>query len=324
MIYRIGFSIILLGVLLYVVSHAVDINELWQTLATFPIHQFILLFAISSFIFLLKTWRFALLLKNSQIELTRWEAIRVYVAGLATSPLPAGEATRGVLVHHETGTKISKTTGSIVTQAYLELFASALIALVGSFFFKMIELPATLAFAILLIVALLLSSRRLVEFIFKILPDKKFLLKLSRRLRLIQKDVRDNLLDDDTHLPDKVFTSTLGISLITNVVGGILIMLIANNFGVQLNVIESLFIYSAAMLIQGFSISPGGLGFTEGGMVGLLLLFQVDFTIAVSIVIIFRLVTFIYSTLLGTTFLAVFYGKSLIQGRMILNKGAKA
>lgn len=323
MIYRIGFSLILLIVLLFVVSHTVNPQQLWQALISFPPHQIVLLLALSTLIFLLKAWRFALLLKNKNILLSRWESIRVYVAGLATSPLPAGEATRGILIHHETGTEVSKTAGSIVTQAYLELFTSALIALAGSIFFEILEIPTELAFAILLIIGLLLSSRRLSEFIFKILPDKKFILKLSRKFRLIQKDVRDNLLDDDTHLPDKVFTSSLGISVVSNIIGGVLVMLIANNFGVNLNVIESIFIYSTAMLIQGFSISPGGLGFTEGGMAGLLLLFRVDFTTAVSIVIVFRIVTFIYSTLLGVIFLTVFYGKKLMQGGMI-TKEAKA
>jgi len=48
---------------------------------------------------------------------------------------------------------------------------------------------------------------------------------------------------------------------------------------------------------------PGGIGITEGGMVGLLLLEGIDYTSAISAVILVRIVTLWFSVAIGLTVL---------------------
>ncbi len=104
------------------------------------------------------------------------------------------------------------------------------------------------------------------------------------------------------------------MSILTHLIGGFLVFIIAHFYGADIDFFRSVFIYVSSIVIQGVaSISPGGLGVTEGGMTGILLLSNVDISKALAIVLLFRVVTLLYSVILGLVFLTVFYGKSLLK-----------
>jgi uncharacterized protein (TIRG00374 family) len=313
MIIRILLSLFLLAILIFVTGKAVDLHELPARIMSLPMTTIVELIAITLVISILKGWRFLLLLRNTNIPVTFWQTMKTFIAGQAITPLPGGEAIRGVLLKEETGTTILKTTGPVITQAYLELASATVLMLIGSFVFKYFRFPAVAICLILIGLAIVLNSEKILEMINQKFEKLKIINKFLAKIKRAQKDIKANFYDPDSHLPDKVLVRALGISLIAHLFGATLIWIIAQALGTNLGFFESLFIYSTALVIQGVgTISPGGLGLTEGGMTGILLLFGITASVAIVIVLIFRTITLLFNIFLGLTFLGIFYSKQLL------------
>jgi uncharacterized protein (TIRG00374 family) len=320
--FKLIISVILLGVLIFIVSKAIKVGDLLEIILNFPKEKLVLFFALSFVITLLKAWRFLILLRNSNINISFLETSKVFIASQAITPLPGGEAMRGILVHKESGVEPVKTSGPVLTQAFLEMFSAAIMAVVLSIALKNdFIIPSLVGFFILCLVFIFIVYRRILDFVFTRLPENKFISKLSKKVFQIQKEFRKSAIDEDTKLPDKVLVRALGLSLIINVFGGFLIFLIAQSYSADLNIFRSTLTYSAGIVIQSLaSISPGGIGFTEGGMTGILLLSDIELAKALGIVLLFRIVTLIFNVFLGLIFLAIFYGNDLMLSKKVTSK----
>ncbi len=308
MYWRLFFSVILLGVLIFVVQKAVNIKDLEDIIFNFPKEQLVFFLVLSFLIIVLKAWRFFVLLRNVDLRVSFFETVKAFIASQTASPLPGGEALRGILIHKETGANVKETAGPVITQAYLELISAALLALIGSLYFSILRVPIIIVIIVLSFLSLLLLSKRFLNFISSKLPGKKFIKNILRKLKFAQAGIRENVFDKD-----QTFVKSLSLSLLSHFMAGILIFWIAKSYGINLNIFQSIFIAATSVLISTIaSISPGGLGFTEGGMTGILLVFNVDLARALGIVLIFRFVTLVFSIVLGAVFLTIFYGKGLL------------
>jgi glycosyltransferase 2 family protein len=316
MIYRFILTLVLLVVLVFVITKTVNLNELPNLLLNFPKLTLLELLFISSTISVLKAWRFLILLKNTSIKVSFWACLKTFIAGQAITPLPGGETIRGVLIHHETNTNILKTTGPVITQAYLELTSAAILATIGALIFKAFRIPILITLIILILLAIILITPQIMQKLVQKTTKIKFLNKFLSRLQRSQKDIKANFYDQDTGLPDKVLVQTLALSFLANFLGGELVALTAQTYNVDLGLLRSTFIYSLGMVIQGVgTFSPGGLGLTEGGMTGILIFSGVDSAQAIAIVLIFRIITLIFNIVVGSIFLTAFYSKVLILNK---------
>lgn len=310
MSYRIIFSICLLVLIGYIVPRSVDLKELTGLLWQFPKEQLLILCVISSVIATLKSWRFLMILRNSDIKISFWECFRATIAGQALSPLPGGEVARGIFITKETNTTLIKATGPIILQAYIELFSSGVLGLIGALYFAKLRIPISIILVILLGLGSLLTFSSLLQQVIHWSNWVKPLNKLLRLLKHPQLSIKEVIFDEDL-----ILIKVLMVSFLANFFGGILVFLTAQFFSVHLNILQAIFIYSCALLIQGFAISPGGLGFTEGGMVGLLLAFGASITQSLIVTLIFRTVTFVFYVLSGMIFLLSFYPKVAFNPR---------
>ena len=313
--FRLFFSaalLVLMGVLL---SQAVKIDDLQKIVWNFPKEQLALFMGLSAAISVLKAWRFLLLLHNSKIPISFWETSKLYIASQTTTPLPGGEALRGFLVQHETSIPAIRTTGPIITQAFLEIGSAITLVLIGSLFIEGdLLIPALVTTFLLLVLCTLLLNKRLFQFIINHLPKKSddsklksILYKIRSKLKIVHGGLLINI-NDPHHSLLKIFTVSIGIHFL----GGLLVFAISQSFNAHIDFPTSLLVYTAGIVIQGLSIVPGGIGLTEGGMTGILLLADVELGKAVAIVLIFRLVTLFYNVFIGMIFFILFYAKSII------------
>jgi glycosyltransferase 2 family protein len=323
MLIRILFSVFLLGLLIFFTVHSVDLLKVRELLWTFPKDKLFILFGVSLSISILKAWRFLLLLRNNDIKVTFLENLRAFITSQAATPLPGGESVRGILISHETGKSILKTTAPVITQAYFEILTASILTLIGSLIYKVFRLPSFLLLILLIFLAIILINKRLSSLIFEKLEFWNWTKKIAGKFQIAQNGIKDNFYDDKTHLPAKVLTASLILSLGADLLGGFLLFLIASYSQVSLSFLHSVFIYAASLVIQGIAIiSPGGIGFTEGGMLGLLALSNVNLNNALSIIIIFRLVTLVFYIVLGIILFTIFYAKSFIFQNGSLNMGS--
>ncbi len=84
----------------------------------------------------------------------------------------------------------------------------------------------------------------------------------------------------------------------------------------HLSFFQCFYIYAMSVIIGAVSgIVPGGIGFTEGGLTGLLVIMHISFQKAVPVVLIFRLINLVFYILIGIVFLLLFYTKSLLLSK---------
>jgi hypothetical protein len=89
---------------------------------------------------------------------------------------------------------------------------------------------------------------------------------------------------------------------------GGLIWYIASLQGVHLSVFQSLFAAVVAVLIQSIlAIIPGGLGVTEGGLIGVLTAFGIGWNKSVVITLLYRVLTLPLLIIIALFFLLIIY-----------------
>ncbi len=306
--FRLVISFSLLILLIFIISRAIKIENLRDIIWDFPKEQLLLFLGISLTISFLKAWRFLLLLHNTNIPITLWEVSKVYLASQTTTPLPGGEALRAILVHHETDTPIKNTTGAILTQGFLELTSAGAIMIIGSFYYEQVRPFGLFAFILLTIISVILLKKSVFLYFLNKIPNKKLFVKLRSRLKFVQKGFLTNI-DDPKHGIFKTFIISIG----THLLGGLLVMAIARSYGINMNYFVALFVYAAGIVIQGLSIIiPAGLGLTEGGMTGLLLINNIPLDKSIAIVLIFRIITLLFSIIIGLFFFLFYYSYDLL------------
>lgn len=300
---RLLITLAITGTLVFLIARSVDLSALIFELTHFNLWWLTALLPLSLLITLLKGWRFSILLHNSGIRIPLIRAIKIFIAGATTTSLPGGEATRVLLVRRLTGANTGQATSAVVAQAYFELLTAALMTLIGSFFFEIGFGAALISVGILLIVATIFIFDRAAILLASLLARSQKLRTLSARLLTTQLHIKDHLIDSKTHLPDKAAIRSFGIGVLCNILGGLLIFLICQAYNAPIQIFQAIFVFAAANLIQGMSITPAGLGFTEGGMTSILLLFGLQLPTVISIVLIYRATTFLFPTLLGSVLL---------------------
>lgn len=307
-------TLFVLTVLGFVLTKTVNISDLQGLIINFPKSWLGLFLGISILITLLKVWRFLILLKEGNIKISFWNTLKVFVASQAITPLPGGEAARGVLVHKETGDKAVKITGPVLVQAFLEVLGAATLAALGSIFYEALRTVSVVFFLTLLAFGTVILNRKLQIILFKVLPEFSVIRYIKQKMQALRTQIIDVVIDKGSGLPDKTIVKAFSLSLVTNILGGLLIYLIAYSYESPLGILQSIFLYSASVVISGAStIAPGGLGFTEGGMAGLLIFFNQPWDKTLGIIVVFRAVTLAFAVFSGLIFLSVFYGKGFFR-----------
>ena len=277
---------------------------------------------LSVIISLLKSWRFFLLLRKNNVKVKFWQICKVYIAGQSTTPIPGGEIFRSILLKHETGVDTKQTSGAVVMQALIVFFSSAVIAIIGSLVYGILINIALITLTLIIVVIYLILNQKIFMKLFSKMKEHQKLKKTATTLIATHKGVRNNLLHRGSqHKPGITFMSSVGIGLVSNLVGGVMIYAIVSAYALPINFIQSVYIYSMSIIIAAVSgIVPGGVGLAEGGIAGLLVLLKVEVSKAFAIVLIFRFINLVFYILFGLVFLLLFYSKTLIFTKKVKAK----
>ncbi len=305
---------VIVSLMLFVLSKSINISEAQRYLMNLPKLDIAVFLTLSMIISTIKAYRFFTILRGGSVEIDWWTAFKTYFAGGATSPLPAGEMLRTSLLKKEAHVKVRETIGPVILQAYIEVFSAVLIVIVGSIIFDIFLVPAFLSFLIILMVFLVLSHDKPLRILLERTVKFKKINQIISRARTSQGAFREDFFIGKKLIPNMTFFNSLLISLATHFLGGVLLFLIVRSTGSSLSYMQSLYVYVLGIVAASIgSISPGGLGFTEGAMSASFLFFKVGLQEAIVIILIFRIMTLGFSVLLGLIFLAVYYRSMLIK-----------
>lgn len=299
--------------LFIMVEKRVPLPTLTKLLLSYPRLELLLLFCISFLITVVKAYRFYLLLTKNGVRINFVKTLRTYVASQALTSLPAGEAGRGIFLSQEVKkVEASDTTGPIVIQAYLEVFTAALVFFIAGLVYPQVLSVAAGILAFVIMLAILIVNDTVYTFLVLRITKLPFL--SSKRKNILS---FHDMIAETIKKKGRVKSSNYKVmvsSLASQVLGGVLIFIIARHYQIQLSFFKSLAIYSTAVVAQGIGgFIPAGLGITEGGMTGLLLAFGARFPSAVALILIFRITTLVFYIVIGLLWICLFYLKRLLH-----------
>ena len=98
----------------------------------------------------------------------------------------------------------------------------------------------------------------------------------------------------------KTICSCSGLTIVFRIIEAIGILLILQALGINfIEFFNLLSIYSASVILGSISMSPGGLGVTEGSFAGLLTLYELELQTTLAIAVIVRFFTMWFAIVVG-------------------------
>jgi uncharacterized protein (TIRG00374 family) len=286
------------------------IDDVIEAIGLFPLGALSILLVASFLVSVLKGARFHVLVRHVGIEISPWKTLRLFLASQAATPIPAGETIRAALLKQETGASLGKVAGPVLGQAVYEIAAAAVIVFAASLFYPELFIPSLIAVAVLFLVIGVLLHRKSFNYILDLIAHSPLVQKNFHRIRSGREHFRYNFaLLGEGGFDHHVFAAIV-LAMLAQLMGGLLVAIAAHTFNIPLNFFQATLVYASGAILQGvFTVIPGGLGVTEGGMSGILHLLGVDLSLALALVIIIRLATLLFPVALGLVIFALFYAK---------------
>jgi uncharacterized protein (TIRG00374 family) len=289
---------LLFGILIfYVVFIAyADFEKFSTNISEF---DFFYLPIILAFVFLdiiIKSVRQQLLYKQIEVSISFKTGILLYISGLSmiVTPGGSGELIKSYYLKKNFGYPLAKTFPVVIMERLLDLTALAGILLIVGLLLG--------NDSIILLLLLLLFT---VSLIFVSGKKKKlfnFLLSVLEKIPILKKQAASfsesyQVFGELTSA--KIMTKTLSLSFFVWVTDAIMIYFIFIGFNLNFDIIFSTFSMYGSLLLGVLTMLPAGVGVTEVSFVEILKSEGVDTATSTSLVILFRLVTIWFLTVLG-------------------------
>ena len=245
--------------------------------------------------YFIRSLRWNMLLKSIKIEIPLKESIKIFFAGLGLGITPGkfGEVIKSHFLKRDYNYSISKTAPVIFIERYYDLVGIVTVSVLSSLFIVG-ESKTMLVVSVILVISLLIVSRQK-----KVVLS---ILKLIEKTPILKKIFSNSLESYDTIISltsIKSFSKSSILSILSWFLEAVAAFLIFLAFDIPLDFPLVIFIFTILSIIGALSMLPGGLGSTEGGMIGLLILQNVDYTSAFSVVLLVRIVTLWFSVFIG-------------------------
>ena len=289
---------LLFGILIfYVVFIAyADFEKFSTNISEF---DFFYLPIILAFVFLdiiIKSVRQQLLYKQIEVSISFKTGILLYISGLSmiVTPGGSGELIKSYYLKKNFGYPLAKTFPVVIMERLLDLAGiSGVLLIVG----LLLDNDSIILLTLLLLstVSLIFLSgkkKKLFNFLLSILEKVPILKKQSARFS-------ESYQVFGELTSSKIMTKTLGLSFFVWMTDAIMVYFIFVGFNLNFDIIFSTFSMYSSLLLGVLTMIPAGIGVTEVSFVEILKGEGIDIATSTSLVILFRLVTIWFLTVLG-------------------------
>jgi len=254
---------------------------------------------ILAFVFLgimIKSLRQQLLYKQIGVSISYKTGILLYISGLSmiVTPGGSGELIKSYYLKKNFGYPLAKTFPTVIMERLLDLAGISVILLIVGLLLD--------NYNIILLMLILLS---IVSLIFVSGKKEKlfnFLLSILEKIPILKKQsasFSESYQVFGELTSSKIMTKTLGLSFFVWMTDAIMIYFIFIGFNLNFDIIFSTFSMYGSLLLGVLTMAPAGIGVTEVSFVEILKSEGVDTATSTSLVILFRLVTIWFLTVLG-------------------------
>jgi len=236
------------------------------------------------------------LFKTIGITIPIKKSILLFMAGLSMEVTPAGSGKliKSYYLKKKFGYGISKSFPVFIIERFYDLLALTTIILLTLFFVQFIEVAiiVSLVISLLLIIYITINSKSFFKFAVKLLEKipfvKKFILPIEESQEIFKILTSKNTLIKNWGLSTFAFSNY-----------ALAIFFIFIGFKINYDIIFTTFITFSSLLFGALSLIPAGVGVTEVSLVGFLINEGVNLSLATSIMIMIRLTSIWFFTLVG-------------------------
>jgi len=289
---------VLFGILIFYVIFIAysDFEEFSINISQF---DFSYLPIILAFVFLgimIKSLRQQLLYKQIGVFISFKTGILLFISGLSMEATPggSGELIKSYYLKKKFGYPLAKTFPTVIMERLLDLTGIAGILLIVGLLLD--------NYNIILLMLILLSTLSLIFASGKKKKLFNFLLSIIEKIPILKKQASSfsesyQVFGELTS--GKIMTKTLGLSFFVWMTDAIMIYFIFVGFNLNFDIIFSTFSMYSSLLLGVLTMIPAGIGVTEVSFVEILKSEGVDTATSTSLIILFRLVTIWFLTVLG-------------------------
>jgi len=275
-----------------------DISLLMDKFQNFNFILLIPAFLLVLLSYFIRGYRWDFFLKTLGINISLRNSMLLFFAGLGLSITPGkfGEVIKSHFLKKDHDQSYAKTAPIVFVERYYDLVGILVISIIGIWFVNVDRTIVFLALSIIIVALIVSQQKKIVIKVLGRFERVSFLSKFARKM--VETFETVHIL-----LKPKLYAKSIGYSVTAWLIESFAVFLIFLGFEIDLSLPSVILIFTISSIIGGLSMLPGGIGLTEAGMVGLLLLEGIDYTSAISAVILVRIVTLWFSVAIGLTVL---------------------
>lgn len=283
-----------------------DINSVYDKLSNFDwkFLPLILLTIFCAWIILFIRWE--VILRSHDIHIPFKDNLLIYLAGftLSITPLKSGELIKSILLKNKFNVKRTVSAPLVLTERFYDILGTIIVALAGIFFLGFEYLPViSVALVLTFLIIFSIYSKSNFQYVLRFINKFQFLQKFSSSLENSQDILRNSL-------SKKTIFVSCSLTVLFRLMEGIGIYFVLLSLGIDvMDYFELVTTYSMSVILGSISMSPGGLGVTEGSLAGLMSLHGLELSTALVVAIIIRFFTLWYG--IGVGFIALRLSRGL-------------
>jgi len=271
-----------------------DLGALEKGIVGFPLAMLIPVgfLALGNYFLRYIKWHWFLKLLGHKIEPFPNFLVFLSAFALTVTPGKVGEFIKAYILKERFQVPYTASTAALLMERFTDVAAIILLSCLGLF---LSYLHWSLAVAVILTLTaflMLVRNRSFVGWLISHTTHVRFLRRFTGALETFYEDGW-TLLEMGVLLPSML------LSVFAWALEGIGYTMVVRGLGFHISLIEGVFIYSLALLVGGLTLFLGGLGATEGGMLGLGMVFGMTGATSAAATIIIRVMTLWFAVGIG-------------------------
>lgn len=305
--------IILFTIVIYIAMGVyVDFEKLSLTISYFQWQYFLLLIALTTIEYFIRYIKWDFFLKIAGVHLNQKENLFVFFSGLSmvVTPGKLGEIWKSWLIRDISGDELSKTLPVVIMDRLTDVVSLIFLSFMGIFYYRdgisLLIILSVSCIGFYVVIRSKTISGKLQTFL-----EKRFS-KYTNDMQLMHETMNKTM-------EPKIFVPLSLLNAFAWFFECMGLYYVIIGFDQSMNISLSTFIFSFSSLAGGISMIPGGIGVTEAGISGLLMLNGISPALSVGIALILRMGSFWYGAILGFT-VYVLFKKRIIKDKSPLGK----
>ena len=285
----------MLGFYLAIIAYS-DFGKFTENISQFKFEYLLLVLFLNSIVLVVKGFRQQIILQNLGINIPIKDSILLYLAGLSMliTPGGSGQIIKSYFLKNRFGIQISKSIPLVLIERFADLIAITFIVTLVLILIQNFELLLLIPIIWVIIILIYTSFRN--KTVYK--KIESFLIKFSFFRKQV-KGISESYDRLQLATAKGMILKNWVLSVVAWSIDAIAVYFVFVGFNQDLELLYTTFVMYTSLLLGFITFLPAGLGVTELSFLGLLTTEGIQASLATSVIIMIRLTSIWYSTIIG-------------------------